>query len=382
MIGSTQFCNRPDEKEGALRHASMLDVRMRWIENASLQSLNTFGVAARARVLAAIDQPEDIRTLNRLAPPGEGPRWVLGGGSNVLFLEDFPGLILFNQIKHLRFYSLDGEGAVSVGGGVSWHALVMETLARGWGGLENLALIPGTCGAAPIQNIGAYGLEQSDLFLGCQAVHLESGAYRWFEPEECHFGYRQSVFKGALKGMYLITDVHYRLYRHRKPVCSYAVLQEALQTRGITDPTPRQVAVAVIRIRRSKLPEPDRVGNAGSFFKNPLVDVAQAEALRAQYPQLRTFPVSDHQVKIPAAWLIDQCGWKGYREGPVGCNPRQPLVLVHYGGGTGADIASLAQRIAWSVYERFGIVLEPEVQFIGASVPATMYPDWPARPSA
>ena len=353
---------------------------MKWVENASLRHLNTFGVNARARFLASIDCPQDINTLNRMA--GSWPRWVLGGGSNILWISDFPGIVVHNTIQHLEFYQKDGQDLVRAGGGIGWHTLVMETVARGFSGLENLALIPGTCGAAPIQNIGAYGVEQADVFHGCEAVHLAGGESVWFTPEQCAFGYRDSVFKGPLKGVYLITAVHYRLARHASPNLSYAALREAFARKGIVHPTARQVAMEVIHIRRSKLPDPAREGNAGSFFKNPIVEPDTWQRLQSRHAGIRGFTLPDGKVKVPAAWLIEQCGWKGYREGPIGCNPRQPLVLINYGGASGAAIAGFARRIAWSVFERFGIVLEPEVQFIGEKLKAATPPDWPSRQPA
>lgn len=338
------------------------------------------GLHASARYLIDIDRPEDVLAVNRCFT-SEWPRYVLGGGSNMVFVGDFPGLLLRNAIGGLRFEPLaKDQTLVTVGGGVNWHMLVMETVARGWSGLENLALIPGTCGAAPIQNIGAYGVEQSDLFVGCGAVSLRTGKMHWFDKEACRFDYRDSVFKNNWAGEYLIASVQYRLSAHNRPQLEYPALREALERKGIQTPSAREVMQTVIEVRRSKLPDPEELGNTGSFFKNPIVSNAYLEDLRKEYPDVKYFPLPYGRVKIPAAWLIERCGWKGYREGNVGCYHRQPLVIVHFGGGDGWEILRFAVRVARSVYQRFGIELEPEVRIVGATDWATMWQERTAIP--
>ena len=250
------------------------------------------------------------------------------------------------------------------GAGESWHALVQFALDQELGGIENLALIPGTVGAAPLQNIGAYGAELQDTFDHLEALEVSTGALRTFTRGECGFGYRESVFKGPLKNQFIVTSVGLRLYRRAQPNVSYGALTTTLHDMGIdADPTPRQVSEAVMRIRRSKLPDPAEIGNAGSFFKNPELSPAKYDALRAAYPELPGYPVPGG-VKVPAAWLIEQCGWKGQRRGPHGVHDRQALVLVNHGGAQGADIQALAQEIIASVRAKFGVELHPEVNIM------------------
>ena len=336
----------------------------------SLRPYNTFGLDANARLFAVFTSEDELRALLQLPEVQAAPKLVLGGGSNLLLTRDFDGVVLKNEIRGLETLTdeaPDGSVLVRAGAGESWHGLVEYALSQDLAGLENLSLIPGTVGAAPLQNIGAYGVELQDAFEYLEAVHISTGEPRRFSREECGFGYRESVFKGPLRGQYIVTGVVLRLQRLPRPSnTSYGAIQATLEEMGITaEPTPQQVSQAVISIRRSKLPDPAQIGNAGSFFKNPEVSQAKFDALKGQYPELPGYPVPGG-VKVPAGWLIEQCGWKGHRagEGRYGVHDRQALVLVNHGGATGAEVSALAEDIIASVREKFGIELHPEVNII------------------
>src|SRR4249919_3918698 len=330
----------------------------RLVEHARLDARNTFGVAARAAL------PE----LFGYAMLREGPVLVLGGGSNVLFAGDPPGAVLSLGAQAIAILEDDGDTAiVRADAGVEWHALVLWTLGHGLAGLENLSLIPGTVGAAPIQNIGAYGGEVRESI---HAVHVFERATRTtatLSPEACAFAYRDSAFKHA-PDRWLVTAVDFRLSRTPQLRLDYSGVGDELKAMGIDAPRASQVAEAVCRIRRRKLPDPAVIGNAGSFFKNPIVPVAVADALHAEHPALPMFRGgSEGTRKLSAAWLIDQCGWKGHRDGDAGVAASHALVLVNHGQATGAQLLTLARRIADSVRRRFGVVLEPEPRVIGAA---------------
>lgn len=293
-------------------------------------------------------------------------RYVLGGGSNVLFAGDFPGLVLLNRIGGIRIEEEDGgEVLLSAGGGVNWHELVLWTLNHHIYGLENLSLIPGTVGAAPIQNIGAYGVELRDVFHSLQAVELATGEMHTFGPKACEFGYRDSVFKRERKGDFFITRVFLRLSRKPRLNLTYGAIGKTLAGMGVSDPSPKDVSRAVVHIRQSKLPDPAQIGNAGSFFKNPEVPVEVFDRLREQFPDIVSYPLPGGRVKVPAGWLIERAGWKGRRIGNTGCYDHQALVIVNYGGATGAEIWAHARRVADSVEETFGLRLHPEVNVVG-----------------
>lgn len=334
------------------------------LQDVDLQPYNTFGVSARAGAYAAVRDPMDInRVLDRY---GEAPAWVLGGGSNVLLVEDTPGLVLHNQIPGIEVIKEEGnEVVIAAGGGVIWHELVHWTLDHGLGGLENLALIPGSVGAAPIQNIGAYGVELAQVFERLEALELASGRLHIFGPSDCEFGYRNSFFKQEGKGKFVISRVLLRLTRadHRINT-SYGAIQQTLEERRIHQPTPRDVADAVIDIRQSKLPDWRVLGNAGSFFKNPTVSPAVVEELLVEYPRMPHYPAGDGLLKLAAGWLIDQRGWRGRREGAVGCYDKQALVIVNYGGATGREVLTFSERVAADVEAHFGVALEREVNVV------------------
>ena len=331
---------------------------------ADLAPLTTFGLPARAERLAACTSVEDIRMALTAAGEKGLPLTILGGGSNVLLTGDVPGMVLHNRIAGMDLVREDGDDVwVRVGAGVSWHGFVKDSLARGWYGLENLSLIPGSVGASPMQNIGAYGIEVEARFHSLEAIATDTGEARTFGHAECEFGYRESVFKRALKGAYVITHVTYRLSRKPDLRLEYGAIRSELEAMGIQDPTPLDVSAAVIRIRKSKLPDPAEIGNAGSFFKNPVLNLAAFSALQAAHPDVPNYPAPGG-VKVAAGWLIDRGGWKGHTRGTHGVHDRQALVLVHQGGATGAEVLKLARDIQADVREKFGVDLELEVNVL------------------
>jgi UDP-N-acetylmuramate dehydrogenase len=317
-----------------------------------------FHIAARAATVLTCSSVDDVRQALTTAPDAR----VLGGGSNVLITEDLRTPLLRVALQEREVLErTDTTVTVRFGAGVVWHDAVSWCVDQGWGGLENLALIPGTVGAAPIQNIGAYGVEQEACFVSCDAIDREHGnALVQFDREQCAFGYRDSVFKRQ-PGRMVITHVTYRLHLGRTPHADYADVRNDFAHHGITDPTIKDVFDAVVRIRTHKLPDPKVIGNAGSFFKNPVIARTQYQDLVQRYPAMPHYSVNDDLVKVPAAWLIDQLGWKGHRQGDAGVHERQALVLVNYGAATGAQILDLAERVMRSVRDAYGIDLTPEV---------------------
>ncbi|MBS1614658.1 MAG: UDP-N-acetylmuramate dehydrogenase [Bacteroidetes bacterium] len=330
-------------------------------KNASLRELNTFGFDQTAEALLEVTEAEQLTDIYEDARLPR-PFHVLGGGSNVLLTGPVLGTVLMNRIKGIELISEDDDIVrVRVGGGVVWHDWVLFAIAQGWCGVENLALIPGTVGAAPIQNIGAYGVEVKDVIDEVVAWHGALGKFIRLSALECRFGYRDSIFKQELKGEVFVTEVCFRLRKHAQLHTEYGAIREELQAMD-AEPSVEQVAQAVIRIRRSKLPDPAQIGNAGSFFKNPVIDASLFESLLQRFSNMPSYAQPDGMVKLPAGWLIEHCGWKGFRDRDVGVHTRQALVLVNYGHATGAEIWNLSERIIASVQERFGIVLEREVQ--------------------
>ena len=330
----------------------------------SLKTLNTFRIDVRARHYLRVTSAEVLRAA--LADPqlAAMPRLVLGGGSNLLLTGDFPGLVLHIALAGREV--LPGDAAchhVRAAAGENWHEFVQWTLAQGIGGLENLSLIPGTVGAAPIQNIGAYGAETKDYFHSLTAFDPADGQLRVLDGAACRFGYRDSVFKHEGREL-IILDVTFALPRVWQPNLRYAELANALAEQGLAAPTPQQVADAVIAIRRRKLPDPAQIGNAGSFFKNPVVSAQQCARLLAQFPDLVHHRQPDGSEKLAAGWLIDQCGWKGRTLGGAGVYPKQALVLVNHGTASAADVLALARAIQTDVAARYGVTLEPEPVFV------------------
>jgi len=343
-----------------------MEIMLKLKEHESLLHLNTFGINARARYFAEVGDAGELDDLRRHPVLRDHRRLILGGGSNILFTGDFDGVIIRNVMKGIRVVSEDNDTVVvEAASGENWHALVLYCLEQNWGGLENLSLIPGTAGAAPIQNIGAYGVEVKQVLEAVDGIDLVTGAHRRLNPDECQFGYRESVFKHSLKEIFFISSITLRLTKknHRLDI-KYGAIREVLEQKKITAPTPRDVSDAVVAIRRSKLPDPAVIGNAGSFFKNPTVSADTAELIKRTQPSMPSYPSDNQSVKIPAGWLIEQCGWKGKRVGRVGVHPQQALVLVNYGGGTGEEIIALSKEICASVKKKFNVELMTEVNII------------------
>ncbi|GLH38047.1 MULTISPECIES: UDP-N-acetylmuramate dehydrogenase [Pseudomonas fluorescens group] len=326
----------------------------------SLKAFNTFGVDVRAQLFAEAHSDADVREALAYAASHDVPLLVIGGGSNLLLTADVQALVLRMATRGIRLLSDDGSRVVvEAEAGEPWHPFVQHTLAQGLAGLENLSLIPGTVGAAPMQNIGAYGVEIKDVFAGLTALDRESGELRDFSLEDCNFGYRDSLFKQQ-PGRWLILRVRFRLDRAAHLHLEYGPVRQRLSEQGIEQPTPTDVSRAICSIRSEKLPDPAVLGNAGSFFKNPLVPAAVVTQIKAQHPDLVAYPQADGQMKLAAGWLIERAGWKGFRDGDAGVHKLQALVLVNYGTATGLQLLDLAQRIQKDIAERFHVELEME----------------------
>ncbi len=329
-----------------------------------LTPYNTFGIQVFAKEFASFSTVAQLHQLvnsNR-----EKELFILGGGSNILFTQDFNGLILRNEILGKEVVQEDETHVyIKAGAGENWHQFVLYCIENNWGGIENLSLIPGSIGASPMQNIGAYGVEIKDIFHELEAYHIPSGEIKKFSHEECAFGYRESVFKRALKGQYVILNVTYKLTKHNHRLkTTYGDIEAELSSKNITTPTIRDISNAVIAIRQSKLPDPKEIGNAGSFFKNPVVEKSVLEKIRINYPNVPSYPVDDNHVKLPAGWLIDTAGWKGKRIGDHGVHKKQALVLVNYSDAKGQQIYDLSTAILEDIYARFGVELEREVNIL------------------
>jgi len=333
-----------------------------WLEtDVSLKALNTFGLPATARRLARIRTDADVRRVLDSPEVGRSAKLVLGGGSNLVLTRDVDEVVLKVEVDGLRLVETrDDAFIVEAGAGMTWHEVVTQTIARGWSGLENLALIPGTVGAAPVQNIGAYGLELADRFDSLDGVDLVTGLGITLDRRQCLFGYRDSVFKNVLAGKAVITRVRFRLPRPWQPVLGYLELERKVAETGIAEPDAQQVHDWICAIRRAKLPDPAVIGNAGSFFKNPIVTEDQCRDIIGRDPHVVHYPMADGTFKLAAGWLIDACGWKGKSIGRAGVYEKQALVLVNRGDAIGAEVVTLAKAIQESVYGRFGIRLEPE----------------------
>jgi len=327
----------------------------------SLKPYNTFSLPAVARKLVRVTGDADVRRVVDHPELGLAPKFVLGGGSNIILTRDMPQIVLKVEVRGVRLVEERTDAwIVEAGAGENWHELVRHTLAQGWPGLENLALIPGTVGAAPVQNIGAYGVELKDRFESLDAVDLVTGRTSTLWPEICAFGYRDSVFKHSLAGRSVITRVRFRLPKPWRPVLGYLELERKMHDTGITAPTAQQVFDWICAIRRAKLPDPALIGNAGSFFKNPVVTPEQCRDIIGRDPEIVHYPMPDGSVKLAAGWMIDACGWKGKSIGQAGVYEKQALVLVNRGHAIGSEVMTLARAIQESVYGRFGIRLEPE----------------------
>ena len=332
-------------------------------ENISLRPYNTFGIDATARYFASFTCIEELEETVTLKPGI--PNLVLGGGSNILLTKDFDGLVLKNEIKGIAELHEDSEYVyVKAGAGENWHQFVLYCIERGWGGVENLSLIPGNVGASPMQNIGAYGVETDDVFWSLEAFHLKERKLYTFTKSDCEFGYRESVFKRKYKGRFVIVSVTYQLRKKPRFNTSYGSIEQELERIGVKDLSLKAVSDAVISIRQSKLPDPAVTGNAGSFFKNPSVSKEQYVQLKSQFPGISGYENLDGSVKLAAGWMIEQCGWKGFRKGDAGCHAKQALVLINYGNASGAEILELSEQILQSVKSKFGVLLEREVNII------------------
>lgn len=334
---------------------------MRIFENHSLQVYNTFGIDCKAVFFAVVKSESELRKL--LAEPEflKLPKLFLGAGSNILLCGDYKGLVVQLDLKGIADL---GNGLIKVQAGENWHEFVLWSINHGYNGIENLSLIPGNVGTAPMQNIGAYGVELKNVFVELEAFHIASEEIHVFKNEDCQFAYRESVFKNKHKGDYVILSVTFQLANDAKVNTSYGAIKEVLSQSGIVAPTPKQVSDAVISIRQSKLPDPNKIGNSGSFFKNPVILKSKFDELLKEYSQIPCYPVNGQEVKVPAGWLIEKAGWKGKRIDDYGVHEKQALVLVNYGGAKGEDIYKLAQEIQTSIKEKFGIHLHMEVNVI------------------
>lgn len=332
--------------------------------NISLRPYNTFGLDYKADYLVTAESENAAVTFFKEGQLPRIPLLIMGEGSNILFTSDHRGTILLPRIDGIMIEEDNGnEVIISAGAGVNWDYLVEWCVSRGYGGIENLSDIPGTVGAAPVQNIGAYGVEVKDSIVGVNAISTRDGSMKEFTGMECHFGYRESIFKKELKGMYLITKVFFRLSTYPVFNTGYDLLRNEVGKLGAE--SLMSLRQAVINIRRKKLPDPALLGNAGSFFKNPMVSEAVADDLRLRFPSIPVYPDQSGGTKLAAGWMIEQCGWKGKREGDAGVHDKQALVLVNYGRATGMEIYDLSEMIKKSVFEEFGIWLEREVEIIG-----------------
>lgn len=333
--------------------------------NASLKELNTFGIDAKAAFLATFHSADELREILNNSEVRTIPKMILGGGSNLLFTQDYDGLILRNGILGIECMREDENHVyVKAGAGENWHNFVLTCIKNGWAGLENLSLIPGNVGASPMQNIGAYGVEIKDRFDHLEAFNLDTGQVEIFNGEECEFGYRESVFKRKLKGKYVIVSVTFRLLKNPDFQIKYGAIATELEEMGVKELSIEAISKAVINIRNSKLPNPKELGNAGSFFKNPVISAAQWEKISSAHPEIPNYPAPGGEVKLAAGWLIEQAGWKGKRIGNCGMHARQALVLVNYGGATGQEIYDHSTRVKESVAQKFGVELEREVNIL------------------
>ncbi len=338
---------------------------MRIIENASLRPFHTFGVDAKARLFVQLESEEDIFDYLDNHGLKKDKTFVLGGGSNVLFTRDFDGTILRIENKGITITGEDDDHVyVTAAAGEEWDELVNYTVSRGFGGLENLSLIPGSVGAAPIQNIGAYGVEQKNHFYSLEAVSIREQEKKTFNREQCRFGYRDSIFKNEYARKFIVTSVTYRLDKNPVFHTEYGSIEEELNKMKVKDPSVKDVSKAVINIRNSKLPDPLITGNAGSFFKNPVVSKEVHDRLKKEYPDMVSFKVGDDSYKLAAGWLIEQCGWKGRCVGHASVHKNQALVLINLGKAMGSEVIHLSRMIRMSVEDKYGVKLEYEVNIL------------------
>ncbi len=342
---------------------------MNILQNISLKQYNTFGIDVNAKYFSRFSNVAELEELTRLFHSGDqsaaSALLVLGGGSNMLFTKSVDGLVLKNEIKGIEKAGEDEEHIyIKAGAGENWHQFVLQCVSNNYAGVENLALIPGNVGASPMQNIGAYGVEIKDIFHSLEAYHIKDHTLVTFNKQDCAFGYRESVFKNKFKGQFVITSVIFKLAKTAALNISYGAIKQELELMHIIEPDISSVAQAVMNIRSSKLPDPAVIGNAGSFFKNPEIEAGFFTSLKERFPAIVGYQLDNGTVKLAAGWLIEQCGWKGYRKGDAGCHNKQALVLVNYGNATGKEIYDLSTEILHSVYDKFGVQLEREVNIV------------------
>jgi UDP-N-acetylmuramate dehydrogenase len=339
-------------------------------EDVSLKPYNTFSIDAKAKYFASFGSLSELNELLNYNPDcyrekTTNHRLILGGGSNILFTNDFDGIVLKNEIGGIEIVKEDEDHVyINAGGGVNWHQFVLYCVNHNYAGVENLSLIPGNVGASPMQNIGAYGVEIKDVFYELEAFHRHEKVIETFLLKDCEFGYRESVFKNKYKDQFVITNVTYRLNKKPSFNTSYGAINQELEKMGVKELSIQAISQAVINIRTSKLPDPKEIGNAGSFFKNPIISNEQYHELKKTFPNIVAFPSGSNQTKLAAGWLIEQCGWKGYRKGDAGCYPKQALVVVNYGNAAGKEIFDLSEQIIFSVRAKFDVQLEREVNII------------------
>lgn len=334
-------------------------------ENIPLKPFNSFGINATARYFGRFSSEDDLQPMLDSGIQSQRPALILGGGSNLLLIKDYDGLVLKNEIMGIKEVHEDNDYVyVKAGAGENWHRFVLYCIERNWAGVENLSLIPGNVGASPMQNIGAYGVEIDDVFWDLEAYHLQEKKIITFTKNDCAFGYRESVFKRQYKGQFVILNVTYQLRKKPRFNTSYGAIEQELERMGVKELSIKHISDAVINIRSSKLPNPAEIGNAGSFFKNPTVSKEQFNSLKSSFEHIVGYANMDASVKLAAGWLIEQCGWKGYRKGDAGCHTKQALVLVNYGNAGGNEIYDLSEEILQSVKEKFGVILEREVNII------------------
>ncbi|WP_395633111.1 UDP-N-acetylmuramate dehydrogenase [Flavobacterium sp.] len=332
--------------------------------NFSLKSFNTFGIEAKAKNFVAVHSLDELK--NVLAEHTAEPKFILGGGSNMLLTQDIEALVIHIDLKGKRMLKEDNDFVwVESMAGENWHEFVLWTIDQNFGGLENMSLIPGNVGTTPVQNIGAYGTEIKDTFVSCDAMKIDDQTMRTFSKEDCRFGYRESIFKQEAKDQYIITSVVFKLTKRNHNInTSYGDITKELAEKKVIVPTLKDVSNAVIAIRQSKLPDPKVLGNSGSFFKNPVISRSHFEKVQAQFPEIKFFEVSPTEVKVPAGWLIEQAGYKGFRKGDAGVHKNQALVLVNYGSATGQDILALSREVQQAVFDKYSIAIEAEVNVI------------------
>jgi UDP-N-acetylmuramate dehydrogenase len=333
-------------------------------EDFPLKKYNTFGIEATAKFFAEITSAEDVLEICSEKQFGKADKLILGGGSNILFTKDFDGIVIKNNFRGIEVLSENAEHVfVRVGAGENWHSFVLHCIENNYAGVENLSLIPGNVGASPMQNIGAYGVEIKDVFHELEALEITSGLIKKFSASDCEFGYRESVFKNKHGNQFIITSVTFRLNKTPKFNISYGAIEQELDKMGVKELSIAAISKAVCNIRSSKLPDPKEIGNAGSFFKNPVVSHELHEKIKKEFPNVVAYP-SGNEVKLAAGWLIEQCGWKGYRKNDFGVHKNQALVLVNYGNAKGDEIYTLSQAVMDSVQKKFGVSLEREVNIV------------------